>query len=212
MFVAMGGIGVLGAVIWFALYRDPDPARLTGADRAYVEANGGCRPTPVSLQSWRHLFGYRSMWGMILGAFCSGYAIWMYGTWLPGYLEMQHHVSIAKTGVLAMIPLACSIAGSIVGGWVTDRLANSGMDVVRSRKLPAVVWLLAVGGVLRGGCGVGRDGDRARLHLRLDVLPVLRPIRQVDADHRHRAAIRIRRRSRRSRISAPISAAPSRRS
>jgi hypothetical protein len=24
---------------------------------------------------------------MMLGAFCSGYGIWMYVTWLPGYLE-----------------------------------------------------------------------------------------------------------------------------
>jgi hypothetical protein len=35
----------------------------------------------------------------------------MYGTWLPGYLEQQHHVSIGKTGVLAMIPLGCSVIG-----------------------------------------------------------------------------------------------------
>jgi len=93
--------------------------------------------SPVTVASWRRLFGYRSMWGMILGAFCSGYAIWMYGTWLPGYLEMQHHVSIAKTGLLAMIPLGCSIVGSLVGGYVTDRLAHGGMGLVASRKLPA---------------------------------------------------------------------------
>ena len=143
MFVVMGVAGLFGAVAWFALYRDPAPERLTEADRAYLDANGYGRQTPVTIQSWRRLFGFRSMWGMILGAFCSGYAIWMYGTWLPAYLEMQHHVSIAKTGLLAMIPLAFSIAGSIAGGWVTDRLANSGMEIVRSRKTPAACGYLA---------------------------------------------------------------------
>jgi MFS family permease len=62
----------------------------------------------------------------------------MYGTWLPGYLEMQQHVSIARTGILAMIPLACSITGALVGGHVTDRLAHGGMSLVNSRKVPAV--------------------------------------------------------------------------
>lgn len=137
MFVAMGVAGLLGAVAWFALYRDPDMAKLQGADREYLAANEVGERSPVTVASWRRLFGYRSMWGMILGAFCSGYAIWMYGTWLPGYLEMQHHVSIAKTGLLAMIPLGCSIVGSLVGGYVTDRLAHGGMGLVASRKLPA---------------------------------------------------------------------------
>lgn len=137
MFVAMGVAGLLGAVAWFALYRDPDMAKLQGADREYLAVNKVGERSPVTVASWRRLFGYRSMWGMILGAFCSGYAIWMYGTWLPGYLEMQHHVSIAKTGLLAMIPLGCSIVGSLVGGYVTDRLAHGGMGLVASRKLPA---------------------------------------------------------------------------
>ena len=137
MFVAMGLAGLLGAVAWFALYRDPDMVKLQGADREYLAANKVGERSPVTVASWRRLFGYRSMWGMILGAFCSGYAIWMYGTWLRGYLEMQDPVSIAKTGLLAMIPLGCSIVGSLVGGYVTDRLAHGGMGLVASRKLPA---------------------------------------------------------------------------
>lgn len=137
MFVVMGVVGVLAAGAWFALYRDPNLNRMSAPDRAYLEVNQIGQQTPVSVANWKRLFRFRSMWGMILGAFCSGYAIWMYGTWLPGYLEMQHHVSIAKTGILAMVPLACSIIGSLAGGYVTDRLAHSGMEIVNSRKLPA---------------------------------------------------------------------------
>lgn len=144
MFVAMGVAGLAGAAAWFALYRDPDPALLDARDRAYLGLGAAPRP-PVSVRNWRQLFRFRSMWGMILGAFCSGYAIWMYGTWLPGYLEMEHHVSIGRTGFLAMIPLACSILGSLAGGWATDRLAQGGMGIVRSRKLPAACGYLASG-------------------------------------------------------------------
>ena len=158
MFVAMGVIGLLGAVAWFALYRDPDLSRMAPADRDYLTENGVGKPSTVTLQSWRKLFAFRSMWGMILGSFCSGYAIWMYGTWLPAYLEMQQHVSIAKTGVLAMIPLACSIAGSLAGGYATDRLAQSGMGVVASRKVPAacgyvLAALFCAGAAMSGEVG-----------------------------------------------------------
>jgi MFS family permease len=158
MFVAMGVIGLLGAVAWLGLYRDPDLSRLAPADRDYLTENGVGKPSTVTLQSWRKLFAFRSMWGMILGSFCSGYAIWMYGTWLPAYLEMQQHVSIAKTGVLAMIPLACSIAGSLAGGYATDRLAQSGMGVVASRKVPAacgyvLAALFCAGAAMSGEVG-----------------------------------------------------------
>jgi nitrate/nitrite transporter NarK len=69
----------------------------------------------------------------------------MYQTWLPAYLEMQQHISIAKTGFLAMIPLIFSVLGALAGGWVTDRLARSGMEIVASRRLPCILGLLASG-------------------------------------------------------------------
>lgn len=146
MFVVMGIVGILGGIGWLLLYRDPEKADLSATDRAYLDVNSTAGRPPVTLRQWSRLFRYRSMWGMVLGAFCSGYAIWMYGTWLIGYLEMQHHVSIAKTGFLAMIPLFFSIAGSQAGGFVTDRLAHSGMSVIRARKIPAVCGYIASSG------------------------------------------------------------------
>ena len=159
MFVAMGVIGVLSAGAWVLLYRDPSDTKLTDADRAYLsETRIGQPKAVVTVREWKQLFGFRSMWGMILGAFCSGYAIWMYGTWLPAYLEMQHHVTIAKTGFLAMIPLFSSIIGSICGGYVTDFLAHRGMGIVASRKLPAAFGYVLAAlfcGIAATGAGLG---------------------------------------------------------
>jgi len=81
----------------------------------------------------------------MLGAFCTGYAVWMYQTWLPAYLEMQQHISIAKTGFLAMIPLVFSVLGAWSGGWITDRMARGGMEIVASRRLPSILGLLLSG-------------------------------------------------------------------
>ena len=144
MFVAMGLAGLLGVWVWFTLYRDPSRAELAPTDEAYLAENRAAA-APVELRRWGRLFRFRPMWGLMLGAFCSGYAVWMYQTWLPAYLEMQQHISIAKTGFLAMIPLVFSILGALAGGWVTDRFAHSGMELVASRRLPAILGLLASG-------------------------------------------------------------------
>jgi MFS family permease len=144
MFITMGVIGLLGAIVWFKVYRDPAKTVLEPQDEAYLAANRAAE-APVQLRNWGRLFRFRSMWGLMLGAFCSGYAVWMYQTWLPAYLEMQQHISIARTGFLAMIPLVFSVLGAWAGGWVTDRLAGRGMELVASRRLPAILGLLASG-------------------------------------------------------------------
>jgi MFS family permease len=140
----MGVAGLVGAVVWFLVYRDPAKTELELQDAAYLAENRAAE-APVELRNWARLFRFRSVWGLTLGAFCSGYAIWMYQTWLPAYLEMQQHISIARTGFLAMIPLIFSVFGAWAGGWFTDRLARSGMEIVASRRLPCILGLLASG-------------------------------------------------------------------
>jgi len=144
MFVVMGVVGVASAGIWFLLYRDPRKAKLEPVDVAYL-ADNRANANKVEARQWIRLFRFRSMWGLTLGAFCSGYAVWMYQTWLPAYLEMQQHISIKNTGYLASIPLVCSIAGAVSGGWVCDRMAARGTELVASRRIPAIVGLVLSG-------------------------------------------------------------------
>jgi MFS family permease len=144
MFITMGAVGVLGALVWFKLYRDPAKTELEPQDQAYLATNRAAEGK-VEMRNWGRLFRFQSMWGLMLGAFCTGYAVWMYQTWLPAYLEMQQHISIAKTGFLASIPLFCSIIGAWSGGWFTDRLNKRGMELVASRRLPAILGLVLSG-------------------------------------------------------------------
>jgi MFS family permease len=144
MFMVMGIVGIGASVLWFWLYRDPNKAALSAADSEYLEANQSRRSgAPVTARQWSRLFRFRTTWAMILGAFCSGYGLWMYVTWLPGYLEGEQHISIARTGYLASIPLVCSIIGSFCGGYASDRLITRGLPIVAARKTPAALGYLA---------------------------------------------------------------------
>ena len=55
---------------------------------------------------------------------------------------MQQHISIAKTGLLASVPLLCAFFGALCGGWVSDRLVKRGMELIASRRLPLILGLL----------------------------------------------------------------------
>jgi MFS family permease len=96
----------------------------------------------VSVREWASLFRFRAMWALMLGAFCTGYITWMYQTWLPAYLEMQQHISIAKAGFLASVPLLCAFFGALSGGYVSDKLVSRGMELIASRRLPLILGLL----------------------------------------------------------------------
>jgi sugar phosphate permease len=140
MFILMGIVGVALAFIWYAVYRDSDASTLEAMDRHYLY-DGGRVPedVPVHAAAWGRLFGFRATWGLILGFFGNIHVSWLFITWLPGYLEMQRHMSIPKTGFVASVPFLFGLVGSIAGGWLADRLTSRGMMAIASRKLLTVI-------------------------------------------------------------------------
>ena len=145
MFGIMGVVGIAVAATWFLLYRDPTEAHFTDEQQHYLtEGEEPRNNDPVRLAEWLGLFRFRTTWGLLLGFFGVVYMGWLYLAWLPGYLEMQRHMSIPKTGIVAAIPFAFGVVGSIGGGWIADRLMRLGFSPVNSRKVPVIVGLLGM--------------------------------------------------------------------
>lgn len=117
MFMIMGAAGLLVAAAFYALHRDPTQVTLAVHEQEYLsDAEGDAQPPPVTLRDWQRLFRFRTTWGMIFGFFGTIYVLWVYNAWLPGYLEMERHISISKTGWVAAIPFLFGVVGSILGG------------------------------------------------------------------------------------------------
>jgi MFS family permease len=140
MFVTLGVVGLVAAVIWFLVYRDPEQ-HATEEDVTYIRSGDTASTSKVTLKQWLRLFRCKTTWGMLVGNFGSGYLFWVYYAWLPGFLEIQHHISVARTGIFASIPPLCGIFGALAGGYVSDRLAATGYSPVISRKIPIIVGL-----------------------------------------------------------------------
>src|SRR4051794_17043931 len=90
MFIMVGGTGVLLAIVWWTVHRDPSEIDLTVAEVRYLtDGDENATTRPPSFAEWRNLFAHRASWGMIAGFFGTIYALWRYTSWLPYYREHE---------------------------------------------------------------------------------------------------------------------------
>jgi MFS family permease len=136
MFLIVGAVGVLLALVWWSIHRDPSDVKLTTEEVRYLtEGDENTTTKPPSFAEWRHLFAHRTTWGMIAGFFGTIYTLWLYTGWLPYYLEHERHMTMAKVGVVAAIPYFFGCVGAVTGGWLCDFLTRRGMAPIAGRKL-----------------------------------------------------------------------------
>jgi sugar phosphate permease len=127
LFHVTGAVGIAFALLFLLLYRNPvDSKRLSKAEFAYIEAGGGGheRSLTTSTLRWRSLFTRRSVWGMILGYFCT---IWLWNiflVFLPLYLLDRFHISFTQLGVVAGIPWAGGAIGEIAVGYLAKKMVD----------------------------------------------------------------------------------------
>jgi MFS family permease len=148
MFAIMGAAGLVVAVIFYAIYREPHQVPLTAEEQRYrTEGDvADTRSDPVTWAEWKRLLAFRTTWGMLVGFFGTIYVTWIYTAWLPVYLEHERHMTISKTGWVAAVPYVFGVAGSILGGRFVDWLMHRGVSPMRSRKYPMAASLVLTAG------------------------------------------------------------------
>lgn len=144
-FFVTGALGIVAAIVWILLYRDPVREELTDTERAYLDEGQTSDAAPQGgFAAWRALFRQRATWGMLLGFFGSVYLNWVFLTWLPGYLRTERHMDVAMVGVAATIPFLCGFAGALVAGWASDRITRRAASVVLGRRTAVVLCMLGM--------------------------------------------------------------------
>jgi MFS family permease len=144
MFGVMGLMGLALGAAAYALHRDPPGVDLTPEERRHI-TDGEPPARDITWKDWQGLFRYGTTWGMVAGFFGNVYLSWIFHAWLPQYLEIQWHLSVAKTGWVASIPFCCGVVGSIAGGRLCDLFLKNGFSPILSRKVPMVGALVGSG-------------------------------------------------------------------
>ncbi|WP_409309915.1 MFS transporter [Pseudomonas putida] len=153
MFIVTGVFGILVAACWFAFYKSkarylaelPAEAReQLLAAQAHKQAVPSARPSvQAQLAAWAELFRHKSTWGAVLGFMGVIYMLWLHLTWLPGYFEREHGLSLYQTAWVVSLAYVFGALGTIVAGRICDRLVKQGASVLGSRKRVVVTALLA---------------------------------------------------------------------
>jgi MFS transporter, ACS family, D-galactonate transporter len=154
IFQFTGGIGVVWAVLWWILYRDPSHARgVNRAELRLIAEGGGIPDLSKKLDEsrakagtfWKDL-GYvlskRKLWGLYLGQFGVVSVQWFFLTWFPTYLVNYKHIELAKAGLLASLPFMAAFVGVLTSGLLSDWLLRRGLGVTLARKIPLVTGLV----------------------------------------------------------------------
>lgn len=144
MFVILGVVGVIGAIVWFMFYRDVRSLDMDAEETHYLTEEGEVagRSTAINFADWKRLFGFRATYGLLGGYAGIVYLSWVYLAWLPGYLEIERHMSLTKTGIVAAIPFVFGFIGTISAGWLSERLIARGVSPINSCRIPLVICML----------------------------------------------------------------------
>jgi ACS family glucarate transporter-like MFS transporter len=151
VFLAMGGIGLLGAALFWALVQSPSRHKsISKREYDYIEANGALvnldRPAAaaqaIRWSSVGQLLANRMLLGIYLAQYCITALTYFYATWFPIYLIKARHMSLAHAGLASAGPAIAGFVGGVLGGILSDLLLKKGVALSPARKIPIVVGLV----------------------------------------------------------------------
>ncbi|MBP1764346.1 MAG: glucarate transporter [Firmicutes bacterium] len=154
VFFAMGLVGIVMALIWFKVIKDPSRHPSVNAEELeYIQSGGGLaklgdKKTTIKWSYIQSLITNRMMIGIYLGQFCLNTITWFFLTWFPTYLVQAKGMSILKVGLIASIPAICGFIGGLSGGIVSDWLLRRGYSLTLARKTPIIIGLVLSGTII----------------------------------------------------------------
>lgn len=142
-FFALGGASFVWVVLFLLVFRgDPRQDRRVGEQE---QAEIGEQPPRASARApWRQLVA--ALWPVTLCDFCYGWGLWVFLTWLPGYLQEDRGFNLESLALFATLPLLAGVVGDTAGGVLSDQVLRrtGNLRLARTWQLGACLTLSAV--------------------------------------------------------------------
>jgi len=144
-FVVTGGIGVGWALLWVALYKDPDRhPLLSQGERHYVFAgkerhlqSGGAPPSISAL------LRQRNFWGIGLPRMLADPTWGTLSFWVPSYFVAARHFDLKELAIFAWMPFLAADVGSLSGGLIASTVQrHTRLSLVDARRTAFTVGVL----------------------------------------------------------------------
>lgn len=149
LLITSGSLGIVWAVIWYFVYRDPqNHGTVSKAELDYIEKGGGLVENSSEKNeakfNWNDLLEalrHRKLWGVYIGQFCLGATAIFFLTWFPTYLVEYRGLDFLKSGFLASFPFLAAFVGVLLSGFISDLLVKRGFSNEIARKVPVLTGL-----------------------------------------------------------------------
>jgi ACS family glucarate transporter-like MFS transporter len=127
VFYVSAAIGLVIAAIWYKVARDTPAQHPSVQPQELAHIHAGQQEKiegPIGKVPWKRIFTSIDVWGSTLAyvAFC--YIAFIFHTWFFTYLKQGRGLDLKSSAVLAMLPFIGMTLGSLMGGWISDRLCN----------------------------------------------------------------------------------------
>ena len=149
IFFAFAFLGVIWLPLW-VLGSSDDPATSRGISQRELEHILEARPVMEVVRSvpWREILRLPALWALLLLHFSANWFAYMLISWLPTYLMIGRHFSLANMAIGSSLPFLAILVGTNFFGTLIDRLSirHSRTSVQKMVLLPyafaAVIFLL----------------------------------------------------------------------
>ncbi len=143
MFVILGSLGVLWAILWYAVFRDhPQEIKSISSDELLRIQTKTATDITTQKTTWRFLLLNRALLVNNYAFFVFGYLLFFAITWLPGYLEQVYQMKIRETGWFLVLPWITATILLVIGGFISDRIWRNTQSIRLSRS--HVIWVCQV--------------------------------------------------------------------
>lgn len=135
MFVVLGALGIVWGIVWFIVYRDyPENCSFVSEEEVNYIRQGKpysrtesasekrARDLAQGTTTWKFMLFNPSLMTNNFAFFSFGYLLFFAITWLPGYLEMTHHLDIKEVGKFLVVPWLTAAILLAFAGWLSDWL------------------------------------------------------------------------------------------
>ena len=136
-FLVPGVLGLVIAVLWFFVYRDPPP-------EVVAEVASSLTATDNTRFTWPQLWRTRTLWAILGIRFISD-PVWYFCLfWLPGYLQENSGLTLAQVGKVGWIPFLAADIGAVASAMWSDRMVRRGTVplIARKKMLTAMACLV----------------------------------------------------------------------
>jgi MFS family permease len=146
-FVAAALLGAVWLVAWWWIYQPPEQASwLNDGERNQIVAQRQMARADVqdqsSLASLAALLCQPAMWGLVIAQGCSAYCSYLFLSWLPSYLQMAKHLTIAHSGLFTAVPYLLAMVFCIAIGRLSDRIISRHRSSPGARRLIIALSML----------------------------------------------------------------------